>query len=241
MIIFAATKRIMVRIQDKSELRGQLVICDLLSDNENRLLLDSLQIAEFRKNQIIYSEGEKPDFAMCLLNGKVKVTKSGVGSRNHIVRMVKPSGYFAYRGCIAEENHSTTASAFEACRIALIPAPVLLQLIRQNNALAWFFIQALAVDLGVSDSRQVNLTQKHIRGRLAESLLLLRDHYGLESDGVTINIYLSREDLANMSNMTTSNAIRTLSMFVEEKVISIDGRRIKIIDEDQLSRISRLG
>jgi len=44
-----------------------------------------------------------------------------------------------------------------------------------------------------------------------------------------------------LSNMTTSNAIRTLSMFVSERVIAMDGRRIKIIDEDRLRKISRLG
>jgi CRP-like cAMP-binding protein len=87
----------------------------------------------------------------------------------------------------------------------------------------------------------VNLTQKHIRGRLAESLIFMEDSYGLEEDGATINVYLSREDLANLSNMTTSNAIRTLSMFVSEKVIAMDGRRIKIIDEEKLRKISRLG
>jgi CRP-like cAMP-binding protein len=69
----------------------------------------------------------------------------------------------------------------------------------------------------------------------------MRDNYGLDEDGATINVYLSREDLANLSNMTTSNAIRTLSMFVSERVIAMDGRRIKIIDEDRLRKISRLG
>ena len=85
------------------------------------------------------------------------------------------------------------------------------------------------------------MTQKHIRGRLAESLLFLKDNYGMEADGATISIYLSREDLANHSNMTTSNAIRTLTNFVSENIISIDGRKIKIIDEAHLRRISKLG
>ena len=70
---------------------------------------------------------------------------------------------------------------------------------------------------------------------------MLRDIYGYEEDGVTLNIFLSREDLANFSNMTTSNAIRTLSTFVNEKVISVDGRIIKILNEETLERISRLG
>ena len=84
----------------------------------------------------------------------------------------------------------------------------IMTLVTQNNDLAMFFIRQLSVDLGIADERTVNLTQKHIRGRLAESLLFLKESYGLEEDGSTLSIYLSREDLANLSNMTTSNAIR---------------------------------
>jgi CRP-like cAMP-binding protein len=114
-------------------------------------------------------------------------------------------------------------------------------LIRANTKLAMFFIRQLSIDLGIADERTVNLTQKHIRGRLAESLLFLQDCYGLEEDGATISIYLSREDLANLSNMTTSNAIRTLSTFVSEHIIALDGRKVKIIDQERLRKISRLG
>ena len=63
----------------------------------------------------------------------------------------------------------------------------------------------------------------------------------MEEDGATISIYLSREDLANLSNMTTSNAIRTLSNFVNEYIIAMDGRKLKIIDEERLRKISKMG
>ena len=102
-------------------------------------------------------------------------------------------------------------------------------------------MQQLCEELGRSDQRTVNLTQKHIRGRLAETLLVLKDRYGLEADGYTLSIYLSREDLANLSNMTTSNAIRTLSLFAADGIIAVDGRKIKIINEEQLMQISKLG
>jgi CRP-like cAMP-binding protein len=114
-------------------------------------------------------------------------------------------------------------------------------MINNNMKLAWFFIQELSHNLGGSDTRIVNLTQKHIRGRLAEALIVLRDNYGYEDDNATIKIYMSREDLANLSNMTTSNAIRTLSTFVSEKILLVDGRRIKIINEPQLRKISKFG
>ena len=115
------------------------------------------------------------------------------------------------------------------------------KVVRENNRVAFFFIHRLAYDLGESDARTVNLTQKHIRGRLAENLLFLKENYGLEADGATISVYLSRQDLASLSNMTTANAIRTLSSFASERIIAIDGRKIKIIDEERLRRISKIG
>ena len=149
--------------------------------------------------------------------------------------------YFGYRANFAQENYLTNASAFEASTVCLIPMTIVTDLLMGNANLAMFFIRQLSLDLGIADERTVNLTQKHIRGRLAESLLFLKDSYGLEEDGATLSIYLSREDLANLSNMTTSNAIRTLSTFVAERIIAIDVRKIKLIDEDKLKKISKMG
>ena len=102
-------------------------------------------------------------------------------------------------------------------------------------------MQRMAGDLGTQEAKTVNLTQKHIRGRLAESLLALKHNYGTDEDGATISMYMSRDDLASMSNMTTSNAIRTLSQFAQEGVISVDGRKIKLLNEIALTRISQMG
>ena len=99
-----------------------------------------------------------------------------------------------------------------------------------------FFIKQLSFDLGVADERTVNLTQKHNSWQIGRITALPQSSYGLEEDGSTLGIYLSREDLANLSNMTTSNAIRTLSQFSTERLITIDGRKIKIIDEEKLKK-----
>lgn len=213
----------------------------LLTPEQRELLNKNYTIQKFKKNETIYCEGETPMHMMCLLSGKVKIYKEGVGGRNQIIRVIKDKEYFAYRAYFAEENFVTAAAAFEPCSICMIPMPFIMDLLKENNELALFFIRQLSVDLGVSDERTVSLTQKHIRGRLAESLLFLKDTYGVEEDQCTLSIYLSREDLANLSNMTTSNAIRTLSNFAAEKLITIDGRKIKIIEEDKLKKISKIG
>ena len=213
----------------------------VLNENEHELLRENARFVNYKKNEIIYFENDNSEDLMCLLKGKVKIYKEGVGGRNQIIRMIRPVQYFGYRAYFAQEPYVTSASAFEASQVCLISMKIVEQFLRSNAALAMLFIQLLSVDLGVSDQRVVNLTQKHIRGRLAESLLFLKENYGLDEDGATISIYLSREDLANLSNMTTSNAIRTLSIFENERIISLDGRKIKLIDEERLHKISRIG
>ncbi len=212
-----------------------------LTDEQREFLSNNFTIQSYKKNEMIYLEGETPSHLMCLLTGKVKIYKDGVGGRSQIIRMIKPNEYFGYRAYFAKSDFVTAAAAFEPSTVGLIPMTAILTVLAQNNDLALFFIRQLSVDLGIADERTVNLTQKHIRGRLAESLLFLMESYGLEEDGSTLSIYLSREDLANLSNMTTSNAIRTLSNFATERLITIDGRKIKIIDQEKLKKISRIG
>lgn len=216
-------------------------IWSVLTPDEKRIVADNLQVHSFKKNQIIYAEGDDPEFLWCLFKGKVKKTKEGVGGRVQILRLIRPVQYFGYRAYFAGEPYVSSASAFEASTLGAIPLKIVHDLIDNNKNLAWFFIHELSRNLGGSDTKIVNLTQKHIRGRLAEALIVLLDNYGYEDDNCTLRIYMAREDLANLSNMTTSNAIRTLSSFVNERILLVDGRRIKIINEPQLRKISKFG
>ena len=212
-----------------------------LNSEERRLVVENMEVHTFKKNQLIYAEGDEPEFLWVLLKGKVKKTKEGVGGRVQILRLIRPVQYFGYRAFFAQESYVSSASAFEPSMLGSVPLTLVRDMISSNNSLAWFFIQELSKNLGGSDTRIVNLTQKHIRGRLAEALIVLLDNYGYEDDGATLKIYMAREDLANLSNMTTSNAIRTLSTFVAERLVVVDGRRIKIINEAQLRKISKYG
>lgn len=216
-------------------------IWSILNGDEKRRIIDNFVIHNFKKNQIIYAEKEEPEYLWCLLKGKVKIFKDGIGGRVQILRLIRPVQYFGYRAFFANEPYVSSAAAFEASTLGAVPMSLVSELIHNNINLAWFFIHELSRNLGGSDTKIVNLTQKHIRGRLAEALMVLKDNYGYEDDNSTLRIYMAREDLANLSNMTTSNAIRTLSCFVNEKIITVDGRRIKIINEHMLRKISKFG
>ena len=214
---------------------------DALTQEERIYLRENCKYQEYKKNEHIYLEGDSPQYLICLISGKVKIYKEGIGGRTQILRMVRPSENFGYRAYFANEIYLTGAATLESSKAFLVPLNVIEQIIKSNNRLALSFIKELSIDLGQADARIVSLTQKHIRGRLAESILCMKDYYGTEEDGMTLNSNLSREDMAFFSNMTTSNAIRTLSNFASEGLIELDGRTIKIVDEQKLIKISRLG
>ncbi len=219
-------------------------VCGLfpnLKPDEKEKMHRNFSCMHVRKGEIIYREGDKPAGLVCLSRGKVKLYKEGVGGRDQIVRMAKPIGFIGYRALFADENYSATAQALEDSIVCSIDKDVFMDILKNNAELTLHILKSVATELGFSTNRTVTLTQKHIRGRLAESLVFLRDTYGFEDDAKTLKVYLSREDLANLSNMTTSNAIRTLSSFFDEGVIELDGRRIKILDQYKLERISDLG
>ena len=212
-----------------------------LTPEEKDLVEQNTQYYSYKKNEIICREGDEPSNMMMLVSGKVRIYKEGVSNRNQIIRMLKPCDFFGYRSIIAGECHNTSASTVEPSVVYFIKKDAFLQVLNSNHRFCYLILVEMSRDLGKSDTRTVSLTQKHIRGRLAESLLALKDQYGLDEDEATISMYLSREDLASLSSMTTSNAIRTLSDFQQEGMISLDGRKIKILEMDQLVRTSRLG
>ncbi len=212
-----------------------------LTDEEKKELFNNHICTVYKKGEIIFKEGDKPAGLICLANGKVKIFKEGVGGREQIVRMASPLGFIGYRALFAEQNYSGSAVALEDSVVCILEREPLYKVMRANANLTMRMMKKMATELGISNTRTVSLTQKHIRGRLAESLLLLVDTYGLEEDGKTIKAYLSREDLANLSNMTTSNAIRTLSTFASESLITLDGRKISILDMKKLERVSDMG
>ena len=216
-------------------------IWETLTEEERERVQQHVEVVHFAKNQVIHYDGQESSHMGMLLRGKVRIYKEGIGQRQQIIRLLKPYDIFGYRACIAHGPYNSNASAFEDCVLYRLNREEFVRLVRENGAFCYEVMRMMARDLAISEIRTVNLTQKHIRGRLAESLLLLIHNYGYEADGRTLAMILPREDLANMSNMTTSNAIRTLSQFAQEEQIAIDGKHIRILNQKELEKISRLG
>jgi CRP-like cAMP-binding protein len=222
-------------------LEGPFSLFRDLPDKEKELLLQDHVCTSLKKGEMIFNEGGRPAGLYCLASGKVKIFKHGIGGREQIVRMVRPQGLIGFAAFFAGTSYSASAVVIEDSGVCRFDRDGFMKLLRRNPDLTMKLMRMMALELSFSNKRTVSLTQKHIRGRLAESLLVLRDTYGVENDGKTIRAYVSREDLACFSNMTTSNAIRTLSMFATESVIALDGKKICILDPPRLEKISQMG
>ena len=153
----------------------------ILTQQQRELLAQNFTIRKYKKNETIYCEGETRENLMCLLNGKVKIYKDGVGGRSQIIRVVKDKEYFAYRAYFAEENFVTAAAAFEPCTMCLIPMPIIVQLIMENTELAMFFIERLSKDLGISDEDCQPDPKTH-SGTSDRIIALPEETYGMEED-----------------------------------------------------------
>ena len=100
-------------------------------------------------------------------------------------------------------------------------------------------IHLFSEELKKIESNLTKITQGPVKERIAQSLLLLKNKYGFDSDQATINITIKREELANMAGTTRETATRILYSFQEEKLIQLIGKKIKIVDLKGLIEVSK--
>jgi CRP/FNR family transcriptional regulator, polysaccharide utilization system transcription regulator len=209
-----------------------------LSQKEKEAIGLHHTVARIKKGGYLFREGEKARGLICLVTGKAKVFRTGVAGREHILKMLKDQDVTGLQTLFTENTWSASAVAIEECIICTIEKQCLLRILRSNAEISMKISSELSYELSYTYDKMISLSQKHVRGRLVESLLMLCKIYGFEDDGKTINASLSRNDLAHLSNMTTSNAIRTLSILASEGNIKLKGRKISILNFANLQRIS---
>ena len=209
-----------------------------LNEEQQEELVNKMHIEYPNPKEVFFRKGEEPLYLHYVIKGSAAIYQDVDPNRQHLVRMVEPGAIFGMQAAFASEYYKYTAIAGEDTVVAFIPITLVFHFIWESPDFALTFIQELSSLLGTSVQHTIHLTQKHIRGRLAESILRMKEKYGTEADGQTLPIYLSRSNLSMMSNMTTSNAIRTLSAFHSEGLIDFNGRKIKVLNEEELRFIS---
>lgn len=212
-----------------------------LTEGEKTQLARTCTLTMLGHGNTLFSLGEKADKMYLVIKGCVKTTMEGIGGRPTIVSMFAAMDFVGHRAALAGERHSETAVAIDDVKLIAVPRDEAIAVVRENPDMAVYALKSMAKELRVSRQRGISLSQKQIRGRLAEALLLLRDKYGYTGNSRKMSIQMTREELAMLSNMTTANAIRTLSAFADEGMVKVNGREITISDEAELEKTSQMG
>jgi CRP/FNR family transcriptional regulator, polysaccharide utilization system transcription regulator len=212
-----------------------------LPDEQKEILVRNHSISYVKKGENITVEGEKAEGLICLISGKVRLFRTGVSGKSQIIKMIKPYGLIGIRTLFSENSWAVSATAIENSAFCIFERSAILKVLKNNPETTLRLLKMAADDTWLLCNRLLSLTQKHVRARLAESLLILRDTYGFEPDGRTLNVAVSRKDIASLSNMTTANAIRTLSGMAREGVIEINLKKIAILDNAGLGDIAETG
>ena len=221
--------------------RRPLSLLDGMNVHDLAILEEDRSSRNYKAGEVLFHEGEPSKGLFCLHTGKVKITKSGLFDNALVTALKRPVDFLGIKALILDANYDYTATALEDSIVCLLEKSHFLQVLKTNIELSSKVMRLLAQELSNADERMLNLTQKHMRGRLADALLLLLSEYGTHTDQMTLNIQLKRADLAAMANMTVANAIRVLSVFAKENLIETNKRQIIIKDLEGLKRVSQLG
>ncbi len=219
----------------------ELSVLSKLSESDMLEFERARRPAIFQKGEQIFSQGTTPKGLYCVSNGKVKITQNGIDGREQIIHLATSGDVMGYRAILGGDKYSCSAIAIESSHLCWIPRQVFLNAVNKNPELASRLLLLFSNELKDAENRITAIAQRPVRERLAQSLMLLRESYGVESDGRTINVAVTREEIANITGTTRETTIRVLTEFSTDKIISLRARKIAILDQDELRRIANLG
>lgn len=189
-----------------------------------------------KKGETIFDEGDSLNGIYCIKDGICKLSKLSDNGKDQIVKLVKKGELLGQRSLISEESTNLSAVAIEDMQVCFIPKQDVLKFFNENNQFSLNMMKSVCDDLKDADDNMVNLAQKTVKQRLAETLLKLENDFGIQEDG-SLKIQLSREEIAGTIGTATESCIRLLSEFNKEGVISLQGKKITITNKKELQKM----
>lgn len=222
--------------EDDADISGFQLFKKLTEDEFKRLNFEKT-CSQYKRGTIVYREGSRLTGFYCVTKGIVKVFKTGIDGKEQIIRFAKKGDIIAYRSLLSQELACTTSKIIEEAVLCHVPYQTLLYLIQSNWQFSHHMLQIVCRELREANEYITDIAQKSVRERLAEVLLLLKENFELDNQN-TLQISLTREELANMVGTATESVIRLLSEFKQDRLIEIQGRKIKFLDIPNLRKVA---
>jgi CRP-like cAMP-binding protein len=190
-----------------------------------------------KKGEPVFQEGEITKGVFCIKEGVCKLSKLSANGKDQIIKLVKPGELLGQRSMIIDEPANLSAIALEDMEVCFIPRTDVMGFFNNNNQFSLNMMKTICGDLKDADDHMVDMAQKTVKVRLAETLLYLEDTFGKNEDG-SLHLQLTREELAGIIGTATESCIRLLSEFNKTGLIKITGKKIFIEDRIKLKRMN---
>ncbi|MCW3805250.1 Crp/Fnr family transcriptional regulator [Plebeiibacterium marinum] len=210
-----------------------------LTDEEIEMVNQSMSCTLHKRGNTIYHEGSRINGTYLVVEGILKIFKTGFDGKEQIIRFAKPGDLIGFRSVISDELACSTTKVIQETVLCYLPGDVLERLLKTNASFSMGLMKLTCKELGESNKFLTDIAQKTVRERLAEVLLLLMDTFELDQDH-TLQISLTREELANMVGTATESVIRLLSEFKSDKLIELNGRKIRLLNIPKLIKIGNV-
>lgn len=153
------------------------VFCSL-QDDEKTLFNDSKKESFLKKGSVIFGENNFPTGIYAIYDGKVKISKLGEEGKEQIVRFAKSGDLIGYRSVLSEDSYHASAIALNDVTLCHIPKAKFLEVLKNNFWLYKDIIKKLATDLRQAEDRILSISQKTVKERIAETLIILYYEFG---------------------------------------------------------------
>lgn len=201
-----------------------------------KLTSDDREVFDYRKKQILYTEGQRPKAVYYVISGKVKIFKANDDGKELITNIYSKGDFFGYTYILEEISYKENAQILEDAQLMLIPRDDFMSLISTDFTVANQFIKMITHNVLEKEESLLNLAYNSLRKKVAYQILQVVDKFR-NSDPDTKSINLSRESLAQAAGIATESLIRTLSDFKSEKLIDIQGSTIILTNENKLRNL----
>ncbi len=186
----------------------------------------------------IIKEGLLSTHIAYLKTGLAKIHKKGLKGTDQILKIVQPGSYIGIQTVLTDKIHQYSATAIEESLVCFIDIYTFNELIMRNSSFARELILYLCKDELRYFNKFVNVHQKQINGRLADTILFFADEV---EKSHTFNMPLSRADIAALICATRESVTRAIKDLSEIGSIDVEGKQFKILNYKLLKTISEKG
>ena len=228
------------QMMDDSFAVEALARCPLF-ENANRDMLEplanGLRRRRFRRNEVIFHQGDPGDSLHVVATGAVKILLPSAEGEEAIIATLRPGDFFGELALLDGATRSATAAALEPTETLVLPRSVLMDLLATVPGLGDRLLVGLAKELRRLTSQVEELHFLDLAGRLAMRLTRLAEDAQPDSEGhIRLDWPYTQSDLANMIGGTRQSVNKLLAQLVEDGMIRIEPDALLINDLDALAR-----